>query len=291
MLDLPHTSFESLRRARHRPAVHRRVADGGGPRRHRRRRHPARGRAGRRRAATATSASTRRGSRRRSRWTSRRPTGRPRTPSSTGRATRPSTPRPDERPPLLVMIHGGPTAAAQGTLRLGVQYWTSRGFAVVDVNYRGSTGYGRAYRDLLQGQWGVADVEDCAAVARFLVERGDVDPDRLCIRGGSAGGFTVLAALAFEDVFSVGTSYYGVADLAALGDGHPQVREPLPRRPDRPVAGGAATSTWRARRSTTRRHRPPAVRVPGPRGRGRAAEPVAADRRRGARPRACRSPT
>jgi len=121
-----------------------------------------------------------------------------------------------ERPPLLVMIHGGPTAAAPGTLRLAVQYWTSRGFAVVDVNYRGSTGYGRAYRDLLQGQWGVADVEDCAAVARFLVERGDVDPARLGIRGGSAGGFTVLAALAGEDVFSVGTSYYGVADLAAL---------------------------------------------------------------------------
>ena len=121
-----------------------------------------------------------------------------------------------ERPPLLVMIHGGPTAAAQSTLRLVVQYWTSRGIAVVDVNYRGSTGYGRAYRDLLQGQWGVADVEDCAAVARFLVERGDVDPDKLCIRGGSAGGLTVLAALALEDVFSVGASYYGVADLGAL---------------------------------------------------------------------------
>ena len=123
---------------------------------------------------------------------------------------------PDERPPLLVMIHGGPTAAAQGTLRLSVQYWTSRGFAVVDVNYRGSTGYGRAYRDLLRGQWGVADVEDCAAVAQHLVDRGDVDPRRLCIRGGSAGGFTALAALAFEDVFSAGASHYGVADLAAL---------------------------------------------------------------------------
>jgi dipeptidyl aminopeptidase/acylaminoacyl peptidase len=122
----------------------------------------------------------------------------------------------DERPPLLVMIHGGPTAAAQGTLRLGVQYWTSRGVAVVDVNYRGSTGYGRAYRDLLQGEWGVADVADCAAVARYLVERGDVDPDRLCIRGGSAGGFTVLATLAFEDVFSAGASHYGIADLGAL---------------------------------------------------------------------------
>ena len=97
-----------------------------------------------------------------------------------------------------------------------MQYWTSRGFAVVDVNYRGSTGYGRAYRDLLRGQWGVADVEDCAAVAQHLVDRGDVDPRRLCIRGGSAGGFTALAALAFEDVFSAGASHYGVADLAAL---------------------------------------------------------------------------
>jgi dipeptidyl aminopeptidase/acylaminoacyl peptidase len=123
---------------------------------------------------------------------------------------------PDAKPPLLVMIHGGPTAAAQGTLRLAVQYWTSRGIAVVDVNYRGSTGYGRAYRDLLQGEWGVADVEDCAAAARFLVERGDVDPDRLCIRGGSAGGFTVLAAMAFDDVFTAGASHYGVADLGAL---------------------------------------------------------------------------
>jgi dipeptidyl aminopeptidase/acylaminoacyl peptidase len=123
---------------------------------------------------------------------------------------------PDERPPLLVMIHGGPTSAARAMLRLAVQYWTSRGFAVVDVNYRGSTGYGRAYRDLLRGQWGVADVEDCAAVARYLVERGEVDPERLCIRGGSAGGFTTLAALAFQDVFSAGASHYGVADLGAL---------------------------------------------------------------------------
>lgn len=121
-----------------------------------------------------------------------------------------------ERPPLLVMIHGGPTSAARPLLALAKQYWTSRGFAVVDVNYRGSSGYGRAYRDLLQGQWGIADVEDCAAAARFLVERGDVDPDRLCIRGGSAGGFTTLAALARDDTFAAGASHYGVADLAAL---------------------------------------------------------------------------
>jgi dipeptidyl aminopeptidase/acylaminoacyl peptidase len=133
------------------------------------------------------------------------------------RPTNPDVSAPeDERPPLLVLIHGGPTSAARPMLQLARAYWTSRGFAVVDVNYRGSTGYGRAYRDLLRGQWGVADVEDCVAVARHLVERGDVDPDRLCIRGGSAGGFTTLAALAFHEVFAAGASYYGVADLSAL---------------------------------------------------------------------------
>lgn len=121
-----------------------------------------------------------------------------------------------ERPPLLVDIHGGPTAAARSQFQLGVQFWTSRGFAVVDVNYGGSTGYGRAYRDRLRGQWGVVDVEDCAAAARFLADRGDVDPDRLAIRGGSAGGFTTLAALAFHDTFAAGVSRYGVADLAVL---------------------------------------------------------------------------
>ena len=133
------------------------------------------------------------------------------------RPTNPDVSGPDgERPPLLVMIHGGPTSAARPMLQLSKQYWTSRGFAVVDVNYRGSTGYGRAYRDLLHGQWGVADVEDCAAVCRHLAERGDVDGDRLLIRGGSAGGFTTLAALAFTDVFAAGASHYGVADLGAL---------------------------------------------------------------------------
>ena len=124
--------------------------------------------------------------------------------------------RTGERPPLLVLIHGGPTSAARPMLQVSRAYWTSRGFAVVDVNYRGSTGFGRAYRNLLRGEWGVADVADCAAVCRFLVERGDVDPARLCIRGGSAGGFTTLAALAFEDVFAAGASHYGVADLAVL---------------------------------------------------------------------------
>jgi len=121
-----------------------------------------------------------------------------------------------ERPPLLVDIHGGPTSAARSQFQLGVQFWTSRGFAVVDVNYGGSTGYGRGFRDLLRGQWGVVDVEDCCAAATFLAERGDVDPARMAIRGGSAGGFTTLAALTFHDTFAAGVSKYGVADLAVL---------------------------------------------------------------------------
>ena len=115
-----------------------------------------------------------------------------------------------------MVIHGGPTAAARRQFHLGIQFWTSRGFAVVDVNYRGSTGYGRPFRDLLIGQWGVVDVEDCVAAATYLAERGDVDPARLAIRGGSAGGFTTLAALAFHDTFAAGASNYGVADLAVL---------------------------------------------------------------------------
>jgi dipeptidyl aminopeptidase/acylaminoacyl peptidase len=121
-----------------------------------------------------------------------------------------------ERPPLIVVSHGGPTAAASSGLNLALQFWTSRGFAVLDVNYRGSTGYGRAYRDALDGAWGVADVEDCAAGARDLVARGLADGARLAIRGGSAGGYTTLAALVFTDVFRAGASYYGVSDLEAL---------------------------------------------------------------------------
>jgi dipeptidyl aminopeptidase/acylaminoacyl peptidase len=133
--------------------------------------------------------------------------------------TNPEVVGPDgERPPLLVFIHGGPTSAARPMVQLSRQYFTSRGFAVVDVNYRGSTGYGRAYRDLLQGQWGVADVEDCVAVVRHLADEGRIDGARACIRGGSAGGFTTLAALAFHDVFAAGASHYGVADLAVLAE-------------------------------------------------------------------------
>jgi dipeptidyl aminopeptidase/acylaminoacyl peptidase len=122
-----------------------------------------------------------------------------------------------ELPPLLVVIHGGPTAAAVPVLSLGLQYWTSRGFAVVDVNYGGSTGYGRAYREQLLGEWGVIDVADCIAAVTWLAERGRVDRDRLCIRGGSAGGYTTLAALARDDTpFAAGADHFGVADLAAL---------------------------------------------------------------------------
>jgi dipeptidyl aminopeptidase/acylaminoacyl peptidase len=121
-----------------------------------------------------------------------------------------------ERPPLIVVSHGGPTSSASSALSLVVQFWTSRGFAVLDVNYRGSTGYGRAYRNALDGTWGVADVEDCAAGARHLVERGLADPARLAIRGSSAGGYTTLAALTFTDLFRAGASYYGVSDLEAL---------------------------------------------------------------------------
>ena len=124
---------------------------------------------------------------------------------------------PGERPPLLVVIHGGPTSAASALLNLAVAYWTSRGFAVVDVDYAGSTGYGRPYREELYGQWGVLDVADCLAAARWLAGRGRVDGARLCIRGGSAGGFTTLAALARADTpFAAGADHYGVADLTAL---------------------------------------------------------------------------
>ena len=122
----------------------------------------------------------------------------------------------DERPPLLVVCHGGPTGSTSTALSLNIQFWTSRGFAVLDVNYRGSTGYGRAYRKALDGQWGIADVEDCVAGARTLAAQNLVDGKRMAIRGSSAGGFTVLCALAFHDVFAAGASYYGVSDLEAL---------------------------------------------------------------------------
>jgi dipeptidyl aminopeptidase/acylaminoacyl peptidase len=127
-----------------------------------------------------------------------------------------------ERPPLIVMSHGGPTGATTAIFDPGIQYWTSRGFAVVDVNYGGSTGYGREYRQRLNGQWGVVDLEDCVNAARYLVERGEADGDRLLITGGSAGGYTTICALTFTDHFAAGTTYFGISDLEkfAEGDGH-----------------------------------------------------------------------
>lgn len=122
----------------------------------------------------------------------------------------------EEKPPLLVCSHGGPTSAASATFSLGLQFWTSRGIAVVDVNYGGSTGYGREYRERLKGTWGIVDVNDCANAAKYLVERGEVDGNRLAIRGGSAGGYTTLAVLTFRDDFHAGASHYGVSDLEAL---------------------------------------------------------------------------
>jgi len=121
-----------------------------------------------------------------------------------------------DRPPLIVTIHGGPTSAAMPELNLRTQYWTSRGFGVVDVNHRGSTGFGRRFRNELRGRWGVVDVADCVAAAQFLAAAGRADEERLIIRGGSAGGFTTLAALTTSDVFGAGCSLYGIADLALL---------------------------------------------------------------------------
>ena len=126
------------------------------------------------------------------------------------------TARPEERPPLMVVIHGGPTGQSAPDLDLEIQFWTTRGFAVVDVNYRGSTGYGREYMRLLDGQWGVADIEDCVAAGEHLARAGEVDGDRIVIRGGSAGGYTTLGAVAWTDAFAAGASYFGVADVGAL---------------------------------------------------------------------------
>jgi dipeptidyl aminopeptidase/acylaminoacyl peptidase len=122
----------------------------------------------------------------------------------------------DEKPPLLVKCHGGPTASASSALNLATQFWTSRGIAVLDVNYGGSTGYGRPYRERLRGNWGIIDVDDCVNGAKFLVAQGLVDEQRIVVSGGSAGGYTTLAALVFRDFFQGGASHYGVSDPAAL---------------------------------------------------------------------------
>ncbi len=133
--------------------------------------------------------------------------------------THPDFEGPDgDRPPLIVKVHGGPTSHVFPSLRPAFLYWTTRGFGLVDVNYRGSTGYGRKFRNLLRDSWGIADVQDCLAAARYLAAEGEVDGDRLVITGGSAGGYTTLAALAFGDAFSAGGSYFGVADIGLLAD-------------------------------------------------------------------------
>jgi dipeptidyl aminopeptidase/acylaminoacyl peptidase len=125
----------------------------------------------------------------------------------------------DERPPLIVMSHGGPTAEAKPGFSLEMQFWTSRGFAVVDVNYGGSSGFGRAYRQRLNGNWGIVDTADCINAARWLAAKGDVDGERLLITGGSAGGYTTLCALTMHDGFAAGTSYFGLADLESFVGG------------------------------------------------------------------------
>jgi dipeptidyl aminopeptidase/acylaminoacyl peptidase len=126
----------------------------------------------------------------------------------------------DERPPLVVWCHGGPTDNAAPLFSLRTQFWTSRGFAIVDVNYGGSTGYGRAYRERLNGLYGVVDVQDCVNAARYLVEQGEADGERLLIRGGSSGGYTTVCALTFTDLFAAGSSYYGIVDLEPTPEGN-----------------------------------------------------------------------
>ena len=122
----------------------------------------------------------------------------------------------DDLPLVIAICHGGPTGATQSSLNLKIQYWTNRGFAVVDINYRGSTGFGRHYRQGLVGAWGLADVEDTQYAIRYLASLGQIDPERCIIRGGSAGGYTVLSALTFTDTFKAGASLYGIGDLETL---------------------------------------------------------------------------
>ena len=131
------------------------------------------------------------------------------------------SPPEDESPPLIVKVHGGPTSATTTTLSWGTQYWTSRGFGLVDVNYGGSTGYGREYMRRLDGNWGIVDIDDSINAAKYLIGQKLADPERIAIRGGSAGGYTTLGALAFRDFFKAGASYYGLSDLEVfVGDTH-----------------------------------------------------------------------
>ncbi|HEX5465856.1 MAG TPA: prolyl oligopeptidase family serine peptidase [Candidatus Limnocylindrales bacterium] len=152
---------------------------------------------------------------------------------------------PGERPPVVVRSHGGPTSSAATCLSLAFQYLTSRGIAVVDVDYRGSTGYGRAYRQALEGQWGIYDVDDCVAAVAYLAAEGLVDGERAAIEGGSASGYTTLAALAFRDAFCAGVSYFGIGDLETFVHGTHKFES---RYLDRLVGPWpAAAATYRAR--------------------------------------------
>lgn len=157
-------------------------------------------------------------------------------------------PMPGESPPLIIIAHGGPTGATSTIMDLRIQFWTSRGFAVFDVDYRGSTGYGRHYRRSLYGHWGVADVEDCVHGARHLCQQGLADPDRLIIRGSSAGGYLVLCAAAFHDQFRAGASYYGIGELQSLFE-HTHKFE---SRYDRSLLGEGELSELFASRSPAR---------------------------------------
>ena len=170
--------------------------------------------------APSASRSIRGCSRSHARSSSQRPTRTAASAPPTRSSIRPRTPAtraPEgELPPLIVSIHGGPSAHATPEHSLKTLYWTTRGFAVADVNYGGSTGFGRAYRERLNGTWGIVDRDDCEAAARHLAETGVVGPDRLAIHGGSAGGYTTLCALTFGERFGAGASYYGVADAETL---------------------------------------------------------------------------
>ena len=192
-----------------------------------------------------------------------------------------------ETPPLLVKCHGGPTAAASSALDLRIQYWTSRGIAVLDVNYGGSTGYGRAYRERLQRHTGASWTSTIASTARASWRAQAWSTRARCvITGGSAGGYTTLAALTFRDDFRGGASHYGVSDLAALAQRHAQVRVALPRLADRPVSGGGGALPRALADPPRRRLSLPGHLLPGRRGQGRAAEPDRDDGRCAARARA-----
>ncbi len=156
-----------------------------------------------------------------------------------------------DKPPLIVLTHGGPTAATEDALDPEVQFWTSRGFAILDVNYSGSTGYGRAYRDRLKGQWGIADVEDAVGGAQAMVAQGKADANRLIIRGGSAGGYTTLAALTFHRTFKAGRQLLRHQRHRSPGARHAQVRVALSRFADRARIRRRRISTCSDRRFTS----------------------------------------